>query len=79
MELLHLLVSVVGIEINVAERNNLVRTLPGRLGHYFPRGKWSQDTGGKVERAAELQQVAHEIRICLIEVHVHVNNAIGTL
>ena len=77
MEFFHLLDNVVGIEINVAERNNLARMLSCCLGHYFPRRKWSQDTGGEVERAAELQQVADETRACLIEMHVHVNNAVG--
>jgi hypothetical protein len=63
--------------VKLTERNNLARMLSSCLGHYFPRRKWSQDTGCQVERAAELQQVADEIRTCLIEMHVHVNNAVG--
>src|SRR5215470_9672561 len=73
----HLLDSVAGIEINVAERNNLARMLSSSVGHYFPRRERSQHTGGEVERAAELQQVADEARICFVEMHMHVNNAIG--
>jgi hypothetical protein len=78
MELFHLLDNVASIKINVAERNNLARMLTGCLSHYFARRKWSQDTGCEIERAADLQQVADETRTCLIEMHVHVNNPLGS-